>query len=130
MIKKLNKTKIFQLRFGAFKSVLGRCEIYVCKIFDDIPTKASISPASPIKDVDTAASITSAAGSSMTFTPPTPNLADPMDADQSQIQTPAPQQHTSPQKDMFHDSYHRQSKRALTFNDDESHDRFVLLPHT
>nr|XP_034919245.1 replication protein A 70 kDa DNA-binding subunit D-like [Populus alba] len=42
MIEKLNKTKIFQLRFGAYKSVLGRCEIYVCNIFDEIPTEASI----------------------------------------------------------------------------------------
>ena len=130
MIEKLNKTKIFQLRFGAYKSVLGRCEIYVCNIFDEIPTEASVSPPSPITNIDTPASITSAAGSSRTFTPPTPNVADPLDVDQSQIQTPASQQDTSPQKDTFHDSCHRQSKRALTFNDAEPHDRFALPPHT
>nr|XP_034896322.1 uncharacterized protein LOC118034965 [Populus alba] len=128
MIEKLNKTKIFQLRFGAYKSVLGRCEIYVCNIFDEIPTKASVSPPSPIKNIDTPASITSAAGSSRTFTPSTPNVADPLDVDQSQIQTPASQQDTSPQKDTFHDSCHRQSKRALTFNDVEPHDS-TQLPH-
>ncbi|XP_073260150.1 uncharacterized protein [Populus alba] len=96
MIEKLNKTKIFQLRFGAYKSLLSRCEIYVCNIFDDIPTEASVSPVSPIEDVDTTASITSAAGSSVTFTPLTPNLADPLNVDQTQIHTPASQQHTSP----------------------------------
>ena len=83
MIEKLNKTKIFQLRFGAYKSVLSRCEIYVCNIFDDIPTEESVSPASAIKDVDTTTSVTSVAGSSMTFTPPTPNLVDPLNVDQS-----------------------------------------------
>nr|XP_034894470.1 uncharacterized protein LOC118033571 [Populus alba] len=128
MIEKLNKTKIFQLRFGAYKSVLGRCEIYVCNIFDEIPTEASVSPPSPIKNIDTPASITSAAGSSRTFTPPTPNVADPLDVDQSQIQTPASQHDTSPQKDTFYDSCHRQSKRALTFNDAEPHDS-TQLPH-
>ncbi|KAG6748300.1 hypothetical protein POTOM_048217 [Populus tomentosa] len=62
----------------------------------------------------------------MAFTPPTPNLADPLNVDQSPIQTPTSQQHTSPQKDTFHHSYHRQSKRALTFNDIEPHDSTQL----
>lgn len=129
LIEKLNKTKIFQLRFGAYKSVLARCEIYVCNIFDDISIEASINPPSPIKNIDTTASITSA-GSSRTFTPPTPNVADPLNVDQSEIQTPASQQQTSPQKDTFHDSCRHQSKRALTFNDVDPQDRFALPPHT
>ena len=58
MIEKLNKTKIFQLRFGAYKSVLSRCEIYVCNIFDDIATEAYINPASPIKAANTTSPIT------------------------------------------------------------------------
>jgi hypothetical protein len=44
--------------------------------------------------------------------------------------TPASQQQTSPQKDTFHDSCRRQSKRALTFNDVDPQDRFALPPHT
>ncbi|KAG6777880.1 hypothetical protein POTOM_017721 [Populus tomentosa] len=61
------------------------------------------------------------------FTPPTPNLADPLSIDQSQLQTPASQQHTSPQKDTFHDSCHHQSKRALIFDDAWPHDSSQLL---
>ncbi|KAG6735411.1 hypothetical protein POTOM_061983 [Populus tomentosa] len=62
----------------------------------------------------------------MPFTPPTPNLADPLSVDQSQIQTPTSQQHTSPQKDTFHNTYHRQSKKALIFNDAGPHDSTQL----
>jgi replication factor A1 len=106
MIEKLNKTKIFQLRFGAYKSVLNICEIYVCNIFDDIATEAYIDPTSPIKVADATGPIATDAGSFIPVTPPTPNLADPLSVDQSQIQTPASQQHTSQQKDTFHDSCH------------------------
>ncbi|XP_061986220.1 replication protein A 70 kDa DNA-binding subunit D-like isoform X2 [Populus nigra] len=119
MIEKLNKTKIFQLRFGAYKSVLSRCEIYVCNIFDDIATEAYINPASPIKVADATGPIATGVGSSIPFTSPTPNLTDPLSVDQSQ-------KHTSPQKDTFHDSCHRQSKRALIFNDSGPHDSTQL----
>jgi replication factor A1 len=83
MIEKLNKTKIFQLRFGAYKSVLNRCEIYACNIFDDIATEASINPTSRIKVADATGSIATDCGSSILVTPPTPNLADPLSVDQS-----------------------------------------------
>jgi len=95
MIEKLNKTKIFQLRFGVYKSVLNKCEIYVYKIFHDIATEAYIDSTSPIKVANTIGPIATDAGSSIPVTPPTPNLADPLSVDQSQIQTPASQQHTS-----------------------------------
>jgi hypothetical protein len=95
IIEKLNKTKIFQLRFGVYKSVLNRCEIYVCNIFDDIATEAYLDPTSPIKVADTTSPITTDARSSIPVTPPTPNLANPSSVDQSQIQTPTSQQHTS-----------------------------------
>ena len=106
MIEKLNKTKIFQLRFGAYKYVLNICEIYVCNIFNDIATEAYIDPTSPIKVADATGSIATNAGSFIPVTPPTPNLADPLSVDQSQIQTIASQQHTYQQKDTFHDSCH------------------------
>jgi replication factor A1 len=95
IIEKLNKTKIFQLRFGVYKSVLNRCEIYVCNIFDDIATEAYLDPTSPIKVAETTSPITTDARSSIHVTPPTPNLANPSSVDQSQIQTPTSQQHTS-----------------------------------
>ncbi|KAL9390230.1 hypothetical protein Peur_018835 [Populus x canadensis] len=38
MIEKLNKDKIFQLRFGAFRSVVNRCDIIVTNVFDNILT--------------------------------------------------------------------------------------------
>jgi hypothetical protein len=106
MIEKLNKTKIFQLRFGAYKSVLNICEIYVCNIFNDIATEAYIDPTSPIKVADATGPIATDAGSTIPVTPPTQNLADPLSVDQSQIQTIASQQHTYQQKDTFHDSCH------------------------
>uniref|UniRef100_A0A6N2M013 Replication protein A OB domain-containing protein n=1 Tax=Salix viminalis TaxID=40686 RepID=A0A6N2M013_SALVM len=36
MIEKLQKPKIFQLRFGTFRSVMNRCDIIVANVFDDI----------------------------------------------------------------------------------------------
>ena len=36
MIDKLQKPKIFQLRFGTFRSVINRCDIIVSNVFDDI----------------------------------------------------------------------------------------------
>jgi replication factor A1 len=36
MIVKLNKSFIFQLRFGAFKPSSNRCDMVIYKIFDDV----------------------------------------------------------------------------------------------
>ena len=36
MIDKLQKPKIFQLRFGTFRSIMNRCDIIVANVFDDI----------------------------------------------------------------------------------------------
>jgi replication factor A1 len=36
MIDKLQKPKIFQLRFGTFRSMMNRCDIIVTNVFDDI----------------------------------------------------------------------------------------------
>uniref|UniRef100_A0A6N2KAI7 Uncharacterized protein n=1 Tax=Salix viminalis TaxID=40686 RepID=A0A6N2KAI7_SALVM len=36
MIDKLQKTKVFQLRFGTFRSIMNRCDIIVANVFDDI----------------------------------------------------------------------------------------------
>uniref|UniRef100_A0A6N2MDD8 ATP-dependent DNA helicase n=1 Tax=Salix viminalis TaxID=40686 RepID=A0A6N2MDD8_SALVM len=36
MIDKLQKPKIFQLRFGTFRSMMNRCDIIVANVFDDI----------------------------------------------------------------------------------------------
>uniref|UniRef100_A0A6N2MUX7 Replication factor A C-terminal domain-containing protein n=1 Tax=Salix viminalis TaxID=40686 RepID=A0A6N2MUX7_SALVM len=36
MINKLQKPKIFQLRFGTFRSMMNRCDIIVANVFDDI----------------------------------------------------------------------------------------------
>jgi len=40
MPTKLNKSMIFQLRFGAFKSTTNRCEIIITNIFDDTTNKS------------------------------------------------------------------------------------------
>ena len=42
MTKVLNKMKIFQLRFGAYKSALSRCDIYVTNIFDEGTEQSSV----------------------------------------------------------------------------------------
>ena len=36
MIDKLQKPKIFQLRFRTFRSIMNRCDIIVANVFDDI----------------------------------------------------------------------------------------------
>ncbi|KAI5558762.1 hypothetical protein BDE02_17G063000 [Populus trichocarpa] len=43
MAAKLNKSMIFQLRFGAFRSITNRCEVIITNIFDD-STNKSIHP--------------------------------------------------------------------------------------
>ncbi|KAJ6945951.1 hypothetical protein NC651_000888 [Populus alba x Populus x berolinensis] len=43
MAAKLNKSMIFQLRFGAFRSITNRCEVIITNIFDD-NTNKSIHP--------------------------------------------------------------------------------------
>ena len=35
MTQVLNKIKIFQLRFGAYKSAINRCDIFVTNVFDE-----------------------------------------------------------------------------------------------
>ncbi|KAJ6967169.1 hypothetical protein NC652_004659 [Populus alba x Populus x berolinensis] len=40
MIAKLSKSFIFQLRFGTFKAEGNQCDIFICKVFDDVsPSK-------------------------------------------------------------------------------------------
>jgi replication factor A1 len=79
MIEKLNKDKIFQLRFRAFRSVVNRCDIIVTNVFDDIVTaEAPPLPDEPelhIVDVplnNQAASSSSKVASPLDPTTPTP----------------------------------------------------------
>jgi replication factor A1 len=79
MIEKLNKDKIFQLRFGAFRSVVNHCDIIVTNVFDDIVTaEAPPLPAEPelhIVDVplnDQAASSSFKVAFPLDLTTPTP----------------------------------------------------------
>jgi replication factor A1 len=41
MTQVLNKIKIFQLRFGAYKSAINRCDIFVTNVFDEATTQSS-----------------------------------------------------------------------------------------
>ena len=41
MTQVLNKIKIFQLRFGAYKSAINRCEIFVTNVFDEAIKQSS-----------------------------------------------------------------------------------------
>ena len=42
MTEVLNKMKIFQLRFGAYRSALSRCDIYVTNVFDESTKQSSV----------------------------------------------------------------------------------------
>ena len=42
MTQALNKMKIFQLRFGAYKSAINRCDIFVTNVFDESIGQSSV----------------------------------------------------------------------------------------
>jgi len=74
-----DKEKIFQLRFGVFRSVVNHCDIIVINIFDDIiTTEAQHLPVEPelhVVDIplnDQAASLSSKVASSLDPTTPWP----------------------------------------------------------
>ena len=54
MIDKLQKPKVFQLRFGTFRSIMNRCDIIVANVFDDIidvePPQQHVEP--ELHDID------------------------------------------------------------------------------
>ena len=120
-IEKLNKDKIFQLRFGAFRSVVNRCDIIVTNVFDDIVTaEAPPLPAEPelyIVDVplnDQAASSSSKVAFSLDLTTPTPVPPSKTNANFSQ------QPQVSPRQPYMVGSLPSQTKRQLLFEDETS----------
>jgi replication factor A1 len=106
MLEKMNKTRIFQLQFKAYKSALNKYKIYICNIFNDISSKPSINLTSPTEVVhSTCLSIIKTEG--FTFvTPLTPTLATPFIITQHHIVSFLPsQQHTIESKWKPEDSF-------------------------
>ncbi|KAJ6888084.1 hypothetical protein NC652_029185 [Populus alba x Populus x berolinensis] len=121
MIEKLNKDKIFQLRFGAFRSVVNRCDIIVTNVFDNIVTaEAPPLPDEPelhIVDVplnNQAASSSSKVASPLDPTTPTPIPPSKTNVDFSQ------QPQVSPNQPYMGGHFLSQAKRQLLF-EDETH---------
>ena len=99
VIENLNKDKIFQLRFGAFCSVVNFCDIIVTNVFDDIVTaEAPQLPAEPelhVVDIplnDQAASSSSKVAFSLDLTTPSTVLPSKTNANFSQQPQVSPRQ--------------------------------------
>jgi replication factor A1 len=77
MLEKLNKTRIFQLQFRAYKSALNKYEIYICNIFNDISSKPSIDLTSPTEAGHSICPSTIKIKGFTFVTPPTPIFETP-----------------------------------------------------
>jgi replication factor A1 len=121
MIEKLNKDKIFQLRFGAFRSVVNRCDIIVINVFDDIVTAKAPplldEPERHIVDVplnNQAVSSSSKVASPLDPTTPTPIPPSKTNANFSQ------QPQVSQKQPYMVGPFPSQAKRQLLFEDETS----------
>ena len=112
MIEVLNKIKIFQLRFGAYKSALNRCDIYVTNVFDE---GIQQSPAAQKEQFHISSSTT-----------PATMIIKESSTVPAEILTPlTPPDNTPPSQhqqafvldDTSEDSYHPKTKKALDFTD-------------
>uniref|UniRef100_A0A6N2MFD4 ATP-dependent DNA helicase n=1 Tax=Salix viminalis TaxID=40686 RepID=A0A6N2MFD4_SALVM len=88
MIDKLQKPKIFQLRFGTFRSMMNRCDIIVANVFDDITeVESQQQHVEPELHDSNVPLMEQASASSSSKDPVTPTPIPPFRAD---ITTPSP----------------------------------------
>ncbi|XP_061944980.1 uncharacterized protein LOC133668979 isoform X2 [Populus nigra] len=115
MAAKLNKSMIFQLRFGAFRSITNRCEVIITNIFDDTTNKSIHPLETPTPEPKSSAtSKTSTPLSSMKqvlIAPSTPqNTVTQLSIAPNSLETPP--QNISPNKET---SINSEARRALDF---------------
>jgi replication factor A1 len=85
MLEVLNKPKIFQLRFGAYRSALNIYDIDVGNVLDDcseetaikLTKQAEVGPSNTLRTI--------IAVDTTSITPPTPAITTPFNADPPQI---------------------------------------------
>jgi replication factor A1 len=119
MIEKLNKDKIFQLRFGAFWSVVNRCDIIITNVFDDIvTTKAPPLPDEPELHIVDVLFNNQTASSSFKVASPldqtTLTLVPPSKTNSNFSQQPQ----VSPKQPYMVGPFPSQAKRQLLFEDE------------
>jgi replication factor A1 len=118
MIEKLNTDKIFQLRFGAFRSVVNHCEIIVTNVFDDIVTaKAPHLPAEPeLHVVDIPLNDQATLSSSKVASPLDPTIPSPVPPSKTNVNF-SQQPQESPRQQYMIGPLPLETKRQLLFED-------------
>jgi replication factor A1 len=118
MIEKLNKDKIFQLRFGVFCSVVNHCDIIAINIFDDIiTTEAPYLPVEPELHVfDIPLNNQAASSSSKVASPLDPTTSSPVPPSKTNANF-SQQQLVSPRQPYMVGLLPSQIKRQLLFED-------------
>ena len=106
MTQVLNKMKIFQLRFGAYKSAINRCDIFVTNVFDE-----------GIKQSSEIQSKQFGVGSSTT---PTTITIEDSSIVQADTLTPLTPPDCTPPSQHQEDSYRLKAKKSLDFTDPHS----------
>jgi replication factor A1 len=85
MLEVLNKPKIFQLRFGAYRSALNIYDIYVGNVLDDCSEETTIKLTKQAEAGPSNTLRTIIAVDTTSITPPTPAITTPFNADPPQI---------------------------------------------
>jgi replication factor A1 len=118
MIEKLNKDKIFQLRFGVFCSVVNHCDIIAINIFDDIiTTEAPYLPVEPeLHVVDIPLNNQAASSSSKVASPLDPTTSSPVPPSKTNANF-SQQPLVSPRQPYMVGLLPSQIKRQLLFED-------------
>ena len=106
MTQVLNKKKIFQLRFGAYKSAINRCDIFVTNVFDE-----GIKQSSEIQSKQF--------GVGSSTTPTTITIKDSSIV-QADTLTPLTPPDCTPPSQHQEDSYRLKAKKSLDFTDPHS----------
>lgn len=117
MAAKLNKSMIFQLRFGAFRSITNRCEVIITNIFDCTTSKSIHPLETPTPEAKS--SPTSKTSTPLSYmkqvlkAPSTPqNTVTQLRIAPNSLETPP--QNISPNKET---SINSEARRALDFED-------------
>ena len=124
MIEVLNKMKIFQLCFGAYKSALNRCDIYVTNIFDEGIKQSSITQSEQF-------------GVESSTTPTIMIIEDSSIIQANTLTSITPPDNTPPSQhqqafilnDTSDDNYHPKAKKTLNFTDANTKNLSVSFYH-
>ena len=122
MTELLNKMKVFQLRFGAYKSSLNRCDMFVTNVFDESTKQSSVTQSEQLGVECSTTPTTVIVEESSIVQPDILTLMTPPHSI-----SPSQHQQSFVLDDTNKDTFNPKAKKTLDFTDAHSENMFVCI---